>query len=219
MPILHDRCSHLPIARVSLLGPAARSERELVQCPRLLSSVPLARCFSCEHYRALDREAEGGQGALLCDAQAERTQTERLSLPRLDVAHVMTRDVVCVRPSLSLDAALVLFLEHRARSLPVVDRDNQLLGMLHEPDLQLAVQSERGADGTVSSVMLPLALTIPESMPITRAAAIMAFEEVSSLVVVSPAGEVVGLLSASDLLFWLARADGYLTRVRRSENP
>lgn len=219
MPTVHERCSHLPIARVALIGPDASSERELVHCPRLFSSVPLARCLSCEHYRARDGEAEGGQGAVLCDVVPERVQTESLTLPRLDVAHVMTRDVVCVRPSLSLDAALVLFLEHRARSLPVVDQDRQLVGMLHESDLQLTVQTERGADGTVASVMLPLALAIPESMPITRAAAIMAFEEVSSLVVISPSGEVVGLLSASDLLFWLARADGYLTRIRRSETP
>jgi hypothetical protein len=35
-------------------------------------------------------------------------------------------------------------------------------------------------------------------------------------VVVSPSGTVVGLLCASDLLFWLACADGYLPRLRRS---
>jgi predicted transcriptional regulator len=93
------------------------------------------------------------------------------------------------------------------------------VGMLHEPDLQLAIQTGSDADATVMSVMLPLALAIPESTAVTRAAAIMAFEGVSSLVVVSPSGEVVGVLWASDLLFWLGQADGYLPRVRRSDIP
>lgn len=211
--------TQLPIARISLSGADGRSERELVQCPRLSSSIPLARCLSCEHSAGVERDGSHGRSAVLCAALPEHAPTSTLTLPRLDVAHVMTRDVVCVRPDLSLDAALLLFLEHGARSLPVVDYDQQLMGMLHEPDLQLAVQAERSAEGSVAAVMLPLALSVPESMPVTRAAAIMAFEEVSSLVVLSPRGEVVGLLSASDLLFWLARADGYLTRVRRSESP
>jgi hypothetical protein len=56
----------------------------------------------------------------------------------------------------------------------------------------------------------------PESTSLTRAAAVMAFEGVSCLIVLSPAATVVGVLTAADLLGWLAMADGYLPRARSS---
>jgi CBS domain-containing protein len=210
---------HLPIARVSLIGAGGTAERALVQCPRVASTVSLGQCLACEHCQTVYPDQRSVLGAIVCDGEADQGPPCTLSLPRLDVAHLMARDVLCVRPSLSLDAAVALFLEHHARSLPVVDEQNQLVGMLHEPDLQLMIQTGADAEATVMSVMLPVALAIPESTAVTRAAAIMAFEGVSSLVVLSPSGDVVGMLWASDLLFWLAQSDGYLTRVRRSDIP
>ena len=126
----------------------------------------------------------------------------------------MTRNVLCVRPSLSLDALLLLFVEKHLKAAPVVDERDHVLGTVSECDALLEVQSGRSS-GTacVRDVMMPNALVIPEGTSLTRAAAIMAFEGVSSLVVVSPEGEVVGVLAASDILHWLGRADGYvLTR-------
>ena len=43
--------------------------------------------------------------------------------------------------------------------------------------------------------------------------------QVSSLLVVSPSGEVVGLSSAAYVPLWPAQTDGSLTRVRRCESP
>lgn len=211
--------NHLPIARISLIGASGGAERHLVQCPRISSTVSLGTCLACEHCQTVEPAHRCVLGAIVCDCEGDRAPPSAFSLPRLDVAHLMARDVLCVRPSLSLDAAVALFIEHHARSLPVVDEQNQLVGMLHESELQLAIQTGTYAEATVMSAMLPVALAIPESTAVTRAAAIMAFEGVSSLVVVSPSGDVVGMLWASDLLFWLAQADGYLTRVRRSDIP
>jgi predicted transcriptional regulator len=139
-----------------------------------------------------------------------------LTLPRLAVSDLMARDVLCVRPNLSLDVAMLLLLEQPSRMFPVVDEKGHVLGTVCDADLQLAVQSGRSEQATVSNAMTPSAVTVPETMTITRAAAVMAFEAVDCLVAVSPAGAVVGLLAASDLLFWLACADGYLPRARKS---
>jgi CBS-domain-containing membrane protein len=199
---------------VSTAHASGRYQRELVYCHRRLASVPVARCQTCQH-----RQASTANEVVCETASQEPEPAASFTLPRLAVGQVMRRDVLCVRPDLSLDAAALLLLEHPHRMLPVVDVHNHVLGLLDESDLHLEVQSGRGDDRNVASVMAPHALSIPEAMPVTRAAAIMAFEGVSCLVVVAPAGDVVGLLSASDLLFWLARGDGYLTRVRRSELP
>ncbi|HEX6246122.1 MAG TPA: CBS domain-containing protein, partial [Polyangiales bacterium] len=120
---------------------------------------------------------------------------------------------------LSLDAAALLMLEQPGQTLPVVDAAGLVIGTLSDAELQLEIQAARNESGTVLAAMTPCPLLIPESTPITRAAAVMAFEGVSCLVVVSPAGSVSGVLMATDLLSWLARADGYLARPRSSRPP
>jgi CBS domain-containing protein len=67
--------------------------------------------------------------------------------------------------------------------------------------------------GTVRSIMMSLAFTLAESAPIMRAAALMAYERVHRVVVVSPAG-VVGIVSSLDVLNWLAQKSGYLVPPR-----
>ena len=220
MPNIDARPHRLPISRVVVADADCALSRELVLCPRLASSVPVARCGACEHCQSIEPADARGTGAVRCaPPMSEPEPAQSFTLPRLAVADVMTRDVICVRSTLSLDAAALLFLEHAVKTLPVVDRDHQLVGMLYDVDVQLAAQAGRSTDRTVAGAMLPAALMIPESTPVTRAAALMAFEGISCLAVVAPGGEIVGVLSASDLLFWLARADGYLTRVRRSDIP
>ena len=221
MSSVHSRPSRLPISRVCVADDDATYQRELVYCERRSSTVPVTRCRYCEHCHAITR-GDGGpsHGSVVCDqALSEADPASALILPRLSVADIMTRDVLCVRPSLSLDAAALILLEHPVKTLPVVDQENHVLGTICESDLHLEIHSGRSDSGTVESVMTPGALTVSESTPVTRAAAIMAFESVACLVIVSPAGEIVGVLSASDLLFWLARADGYLTRLKRCEIP
>ena len=56
--------------------------------------------------------------------------------------------------------------------------------------------------------------------PLTLAAAVMAIEQVHRLPVLAPGGAVVGVLSALDLLRWLAEADGYrAARATRAAEP
>lgn len=63
---------------------------------------------------------------------------------------------------------------------------------------------------TVAEIMMPIAFTLPESAPVSRAAALMALEGVHRVPVVSEDGKVVGIVSALDVLRWVAREDGYL---------
>jgi CBS domain-containing protein len=129
----------------------------------------------------------------------------------------MTRNVVCVRPQLSVDDATLLFLETGLKTAPVVDEQGLVVGMVAESDVQLAVQAHtpsKGARGaeplTVEDVMMPVPFAIQEHVPATQAAGLLVYEAVQRVPVVSTEGRVVGILSAHDLLYWLARADGYV---------
>jgi CBS domain-containing protein len=59
-------------------------------------------------------------------------------------------------------------------------------------------------------VMSPIVLALHESSNIGQAASLMAFEGVHRLPVVADGGEVVGILSALDVLRWFGRRSGYL---------
>ena len=209
----------LPISHVRVAGAEALLDEQHVYCQRLSATVSVSRCRECRHFRALRPAVRDSLAGLVCDEARPPESHSALKLPRLSVGDLMERDVVCVRTDLSLDAAAVLLLEQPERTLPVVDANGHVVGTLCDAELQLEIQSGRTELGTVLNAMTPCALTVPESTSVTRAAAIMAFEDVSCLIVTAPGGAVSGVISATDLLAWLARADGYLARSRKSSPP
>lgn len=64
------------------------------------------------------------------------------SSPQTKVAEIMDRDVVCVRPSQSVDVCMALMNAKRVRHLPVID-DGKLVGIVSIGDLVKSVISDR----------------------------------------------------------------------------
>jgi len=152
------------------------------------------------------------------------------------VAEIMTKHVVCVQPDLGIEALTDLFLERGISGAPVVDSAGRTLGIVSKTDVLrdyadrgetaelgaaevksggIRAQLDRGMhvldtrDATVRDVMTPLAFTLPADASIARASALMALEGVHRVPVVAETGRVVGILSALDVLRWLALAEGY----------
>ncbi|MFT3927697.1 MAG: CBS domain-containing protein [Myxococcales bacterium] len=211
------------VAHVEAFEGAQQSvTREFVQCPRTGQSVPTKRCLTCPAAVSFAYAENGSLKGVTCGSVAPpagpalERPNQFVPLRRLSVADLMSRNVVCMRPHLSLDAAMQLFLETGLRAAPVVNEHGAVLGMLEESDLQLAVQAHAGRRGEeeaaicVGDLMMPVAFAVHEHTPATQAAGLMVYEAVRRVPVVSPDGTVVGVLSAADLLYWLARSDGYV---------
>lgn len=152
------------------------------------------------------------------------------------VSAAMTKHVVCVSPDMGLEALTDLFLTRGISGAPVVDSAGRALGVISKTDV-LRDYADRGETGelgktevsrggvradlgpgmhvheekdvTVKDVMTALAFTLPEDASIARASALMALEGVHRVPVVSSSGKVIGILSALDVLRWLARSEGY----------
>lgn len=166
----------------------------------------------------------------------ERPMTSNF-LPTVTVGELMVRDVVCVRPETSIEELRSILLGRGISGVPVVDRDGRLVGVVSKTDLvreaqdtgeesgkaeRLHTKSEDGYDvdlgpgfhaedipeGTVAEIMTPYALALPARATVLQAAAIMAYEGVHRLVVVEDQ-DVVGILTATDVLGWLAREFGW----------
>jgi CBS domain-containing protein len=63
------------------------------------------------------------------------------------VADVMTAEFIYVRPDTKLTRVLQLMVEHRIRSIPVIDGDHRLAGIIAREDVARALASCAGDEG------------------------------------------------------------------------
>jgi CBS domain-containing protein len=197
-----------------------------VLCPVHGAAIALSICGECAHCDTLD------DTAVTCHPETTRptmrwTPLLRHMLPslgdRVAIADVMTRDVLCVAPDVSIEALAALFLERGISAAPVVDAAGFPIGVVSKTDL-VREQWERGdtsevaataelqdgmhvaavARATVGEIMMRVAFTLREDEPLSRAASVMATEQVHHLPVVAADGRVVGILSSLDFVRWVA---------------
>jgi CBS domain-containing protein len=161
---------------------------------------------------------------------------------RTPIEQVMTKDVVCVTEDMAVDELTRLLLERGFSGVPVVDSQGTPVGVVSKTDLvrdaherpnvreiqaRLPTRDEEGYRAelgtgfhtesvtrtTVRDIMTPITYTLKASTSLAQAASLMAFEGVHRLPIVADGGgEVVGLLSALDILRWLGERNGYLLR-------
>ena len=141
------------------------------------------------------------------------------------VQEVMTPQPVTVRTGSSVKDALVLMARHRITSLPVVNHAGKICGVVSEADLirdrvgpdQRLHEIPLDPDGIspshlIDEVMTPHAVTVEAHTDLSVAVELMTSTSVKSLPVVDHASRVVGVISRSDVVHLLARADSTLER-------
>jgi acetoin utilization protein AcuB len=132
----------------------------------------------------------------------------------------MTSRPITTRPEQALGQARDLLLSKGLSRMPVVDDSGRAVGMLSVTNLVAAGharriespphQQEKVSRGSleqglrVADVMKSHVVAVPESASVTQAAEILVAHGLHGAPVTSPAGVVVGFLSSSDLLAWLA---------------
>lgn len=207
-----------------------------VRCPVCMYSSPVdpenqeePRCAeSATRANAVRLQLIGVSGhvGLRSDAQQGATAP-----PTDRVAEVMRRETLCVRPEVDVDALIEVFLQRGITSAPVVDGDCKPIGCVSMTDLvrdrheNCAAETveeplprwlagERGlrvtaARRTVGDVMSAPAICVTAYTSVARAAAVMAFEGIRQLVVSSLDGRAIGVISAVDVLRWVAETHGF----------
>lgn len=123
---------------------------------------------------------------------------------------------------------LALFVDQGISAVPVVDEQGKPVGFvsktdvvrqLHGPhpgerrEIDHQVQpwwdAERLSQLTVGEIMTPTVYTFTPETTVADAVAAMAFEGLHHLPVVETSGKLVGMVSALDVLEWMARNAGY----------
>ena len=184
--------------------------------------------LACDHGGVLVEDRVGATGL----------PVEAIRADCIPVSAIMTSDVICVQRDLSVEALTSLLLEGGFSGAPVVDDNGFPIGLVSKTDLVRerhedggleereplcvcgggGVEYERGPGfhavpitlATVADIMMPIVFSVPENATAAKAAALMAFEGVHRVPVVSSGGQVVGVLSSLDILRWLAEHAGWL---------
>lgn len=213
-----------------------RSSDPTVYCPRREQSLTMIECVLCPDCDGVHQDGSGTQ--VLCRHPAEEPTSparRTTSAARLPLAAVMTRDVVCVTADMHLSTLAALLVDRGFTGVPVVDDQGRAIGVVSRTDLVRARVDDPGCDedvagfeldpgfhlepdggARVADVMMPIVFTLPENATLSQAAAIMAYEGIHRVPVVTTTGAVVGIVTSMDVVRWLAENDGYITRPWRA---
>ncbi len=168
--------------------------------------------------------------------ELKKKVSKKVEAANTPIRGIMTPNVECVKPDLPIVDVLALFIDQNVSGVPVLNDKGCPRGVVSKSDViwalgdaikreggELVVPLNQGvpveATGelgpalgrlTAGDVMTPVVFALPETASIARAAAIMTFEGVHRVPVVSPLNEVVGLVSTLDITRWVAANSGYI---------
>jgi CBS domain-containing protein len=187
-----------------LAGNGEATATRTVLCPQHGEAVSLALCGECPRCQEI---SERGVTCTPDTPHPTMRWASRLHriLPsaadRVAIADVMSRDVACVRSDVGVESLLALFRDRAIGAVPVVDAEGFPIGVVSKSDL---VRERDELGFTVADLMTPMAYTLREDDPLSRAAGVMAVESVHHLPIVAADGRVVGMLSSLDFVRWVA---------------
>ena len=217
-------------SRTTLVGAVPRTVALSIFCPSQSRSIPLDVCTKCE--RCVEVRATPG-GFVDCQLAAEDAAATNRGMnndgrevhwvphraPRMDIGEraarlplgeLINRNVVCVLRDTKLGSLAAVFLRGEADCAPVVDVDGGLIGIVSKSDL-LRHGHDKLDSGIVGDVMTTCVHALPDHSTAAYAFALMAFENLQNVPVVSKDGVVVGLLTALDGLRWITDQWGFIS--------
>jgi CBS domain-containing protein len=122
------------------------------------------------------------------------------------VTGAMTRRPVSITPGWGVRQAAILASQYEVSSLPVVDPQGRICGIVSDADLIRDTFAATPAN-SVCDVMTSPAVTVLESTELSDVVDLMTSRSLSSLPVVDHEGQVVGMISRSDIVRLRAVAD------------
>jgi CBS domain-containing protein len=195
------------------------------ECPRTGQEVRVERCMSCQQAVAFHRADPEGPH-IVCSVDRREAAVESRAAATA-VESIMSQTPVCVEAHTSLEKLVPLLVDLNVGGVPVVDVQGRPLGMVSKTDL-LAEEAERvDADAvaaefspvgallatdsgnghlrhTAADLMSSPLVSIMVRDSILHAAQVMTARSVHRLGVVDDAGRLVGVVSTTDVVRWLA---------------
>jgi CBS-domain-containing membrane protein len=203
----------LPVRSCSVIGAGDVLEtHHTVECPRRQRSIDFAQCCGCALLRSVEVAEDGKHGSVDCLVAEEGPPHGRVDVAeaaiRVRLGELMGAETTCVRADVRLAAISDLLATDKLRALPVVDEGRRLVGIVSKTDLLRA--GGKRSKKRVGDIMTPLVHGLPEDAPVAYAISLMAFEGLHEVPVVDKYTHVIGMITSTDALRWVAGALGYV---------
>lgn len=146
------------------------------------------------------------------------------------VEKVMTRQVYTLPPDASFQQAVELMLGQRISSIPIIEKDGKLLGLLREEDLiikdkklhlpffltflggifplnadQFEEELKKAVAVEVRGMMNPSPVTVTPDQPLSDVVTLMSDHHLKSIPVIDKEDHLVGIISQRDIIRNLAQ--------------
>lgn len=147
-----------------------------------------------EYQLAISIAREGGIGVIHKNMSIEEQAKQVSSVKRAE--NGMINSPVTIFPELTVHHALQLMSEYKIGGIPVVDRDNILIGIVTNRDLRF----EKDLTKPISEVMTKDNLiTTSRDTDLNRATDILQYHKIEKLPVVDDSGHLLGLITYKDI--------------------
>lgn len=153
------------------------------------------RIRPAERMRYDESATEGHVSGRAVSAYSEK-QGPTTRTPAVTAAQIMSSPVITLEKDDDLARAGDLFRLHRFRHLPIVSKEGKLIGLLSDRDLLVASDKH----SKIGDHMVTNVLTARPETEIRKIAQIMFSERIGSMPIVSSGGDLVGILTRSDIL-------------------
>lgn len=130
------------------------------------------------------------------------------------VREIMTRDVFTAKPKDSIKKCVDTMTNYNVGSLPVVDNDGKLVGIITERDFALALAGVL-TDELVEDIMIKNVITATPGTPIESSSKIMVRNNLRRIPVVEE-GKLVAIVTSTDILRFFGDKDMFATMTSNS---
>jgi CBS domain-containing protein len=116
---------------------------------------------------------------------------------------IMSRELITIRESDTIEVALKTLVNHRITGIPVVDSVGRLIGVLSEYDIIRQICQSEEPDATIFARKIEFtkpAHTIPAGMPLAEVTQKMMDAKYRRLPVVDGDNRLVGIVTRRDLM-------------------
>ncbi|MDX2001464.1 MAG: IMP dehydrogenase [Chitinophagales bacterium] len=148
-----------------------------------------------EYSLAIAIAQEGGLGFIhknmSIDEQAEQVRRVKRSESGLII------DPITLSENAKVGEALAIMKEHKIGGIPIVDAQNNLVGILTNRDLRFEVNMQQAVSEVMTTQNL---ITAPEGTDLKQAEKILKLHRVEKLPVVNKKGKLVGLITYRDII-------------------
>jgi len=163
---------------------------------------------------AIDVDPDGKHGTVECHVEEPLLPNGRVDVAeaavRVRLGDVLGIDTTCVRSDVKIEVVTSLLVENGLRAVPVVDEARRLVGIVSKSDLLRPRGAGKARTKLVGDIMTPVVHGLPEDAPVAYAISLMAFEGLHEVPVVDAQSHVIGMVTSTDALRWVAQSLGYV---------